>query len=135
MDRLRRLPPATSIAALAIAALAFWLMAQWVQRGPVAAGFWPAVLLAWALAWLGNDLLASMPTDSPAAARLRDVAVPAIFGITILFLWELVAKGFGIPLVLLPAPSDIWGRLISSLPRLRADFVQTFVRAVLPGWA
>jgi uncharacterized membrane protein len=36
--------------------------------------------------------------------------------------------------VLLPAPSDIWARLITSLPILKADFVQTFLRAVLPGW-
>jgi NitT/TauT family transport system permease protein len=29
---------------------------------------------------------------------------------------------------------DIWSKLIVSLPILYADFVQTFIRAVIPGW-
>jgi NitT/TauT family transport system permease protein len=66
---------------------------------------------------------------------LRDAAAPAIFGIAVLILWQLACKGFNIPLVLLPAPSDIWAKLSTSLPTLRADFVQTFARAVIPGWA
>ena len=67
--------------------------------------------------------------------NLRDAAAPAIFGVAVLILWQLACKGFNIPLVLLPAPSDIWAKLSTSLPMLWADFVQTFVRAVIPGWA
>ena len=66
---------------------------------------------------------------------LRDAAAPAVFGVAVLILWQLACKGFNIPLVLLPAPSDIWAKLSTSLPTLWADFVQTFVRAVIPGWA
>ncbi len=38
------------------------------------------------------------------------------------------------PFVIFPAPTDIWSKLIVSLPILYADFVQTFIRAVIPGW-
>jgi len=64
----------------------------------------------------------------------RDIVYPALFGVGVLVLWQAAVRGFGIPAVLLPAPSDIWAKLSSSLPILRIDFVQTFVRAVIPGW-
>ena len=69
------------------------------------------------------------------AASIRDWLAPAVFGVLVLFLWEAFVRGFQIPLVLLPAPSHVWAKLVTSLPILAADFVQTFVRAVSPGWA
>lgn len=65
---------------------------------------------------------------------LHDVLAPTLFGIGVLIAWQLIVKGFNVPLVLLPAPSDIWAKLSTSLPILWADFVQTFIRAVIPGW-
>jgi NitT/TauT family transport system permease protein len=64
----------------------------------------------------------------------RDILYPALFGISVLIVWQFIVRGFDVPAVLLPAPSDIWAKLITSLPTLQADFVQTFVRAVIPGW-
>ncbi|MGE0004411.1 MAG: ABC transporter permease [Parvibaculaceae bacterium] len=130
---LRRSPPAV-IAALLVPGALLWLMAHQVTARPGLL-FWLGVIVLWALIWTGNDALSGLEVSSPSAERLRDLAVPAIFGATLLLLWQLVVKGFGIPLVLLPAPSDIWARLATSLPTLEADFVQTFLRAVLPGWA
>ncbi|WP_246770986.1 ABC transporter permease [Aestuariivirga sp. YIM B02566] len=129
---LRRNPLAV-IALIAVSAVLLWLMAHQAALKP-GATFWLGVLVLWALIWIGNDALSGLSTASPVAARLRNLAVPAIFGVTLLLLWQLVVKGFGIPLVLLPAPSDIWAKLITSLPTLKADFIQTFLRAVLPGW-
>ncbi len=129
---LRRNPFAV-IALIAVSAALLWLMAHQAVAKPGGI-FWLGVLILWALIWIGNDALSGLATTSSVAARLRNLAVPAIFGITLLLLWQLIAKGFGIPLVLLPAPSDIWAKLITSLPTLKADFVQTFLRAVLPGW-
>ncbi len=63
-----------------------------------------------------------------------DVLAPVLFGIAVLVLWQLIVRGFNVPQVLLPAPSDIGAKFASSLPILWVDFVQTFVRAVLPGW-
>jgi len=64
----------------------------------------------------------------------RDIVYPALFGVGVLVLWQAAVRGFGIPAVLLPAPTDIWAKLSASLPILRVDFMQTFVRAVIPGW-
>jgi NitT/TauT family transport system permease protein len=123
--------PLTIAAALIAVGILFWLMASHVTGGLL---FWLAAIVLWALAWTGNSMLASVNAPSPAAQRAIGLAVPAVFGITLLFLWELVVKGFHVPLVLLPAPSDIWIKLASSVPKLRDDFIQTFIRAVLPGW-
>lgn len=66
--------------------------------------------------------------------QASDILYPALFGIGVLVLWEVVVKGFGVPAVLLPAPSAIWAKFITSLPVLWIDFWQTVVRAVIPGW-
>jgi NitT/TauT family transport system permease protein len=66
--------------------------------------------------------------------RASDVVAPALFGLAVLVLWQSIVTGFHVPLVLLPAPSDVWAKLTTSLPTLWADFVQTFIRAVIPGW-
>lgn len=92
-----------------------------------------AIGLFWLIAWWINASLSDLPLAGR-AGNLRDVLVPGFFGVTLLVLWELVVKTFGVPLVLLPAPSDIWARIVASLPMLGADWVQTFLRAVIPGW-
>ena len=66
--------------------------------------------------------------------QATDVIYPALFGLGVLIAWQLIVKGFNVPLVLLPAPSDIWAKITASLPILWADFVQTVIRAVIPGW-
>jgi NitT/TauT family transport system permease protein len=64
----------------------------------------------------------------------RDVLYPALFGIAVLVLWQVAVRGLKVSPILLPAPSDIWAKLITSLPTLRDDAVQTILRAVIPGW-
>ena len=95
---------------------------------------WLVVLGTWAAAWALNVWLAQQMLPSGWRTRARDLVVPAIFGVTLLFLWQAVVRGFHVPAVLLPAPTDIGTRLAASLPMLWEDFVQTFVRAVIPGW-
>ncbi len=104
------------------------------QPGQAAMLFWGYAAVFWLLSWRGNSNLA----DAAFPGRLeslRRFAVPAIFGITILVLWEIICVGGGVPSVLMPAPSMIGSRFISELPTLRADFVQTVLKAVIPGWA
>ena len=66
--------------------------------------------------------------------RLAAIAPPVLFGIAVLIAWEAAVHLFHIPFVLLPAPSAVAAKLASSIPILAADFVQTFIRAVIPGW-
>jgi NitT/TauT family transport system permease protein len=63
------------------------------------------------------------------------ILVPLLFGLWLLFLWEVAVRGFGVPFVLLPPPSAIAARIAGSLPTLSADFRQTFLKAVLAGYA
>ena len=87
------------------------------------------VLVFWLAAWWVNIRLSRM-----ARSRVTGFAVPALFGITLLLLWEGIVRGFGINPVLLPAPSAIGSAFASSLPILWTDFVQTFVKGALSGY-
>lgn len=94
-----------------------------------------AAIVFWLAAWALNEWLVRRKFTSPAANRAARIAVPLIFGITILVLWEGIVRGFNVPSVLLPPPSMIWARLINSVPTLWADFRQTFLKSVITGYA
>jgi NitT/TauT family transport system permease protein len=113
--------------AVAIAAL---LMAHRGAGGVLAI----AAIVAWAALWYANILWSRSQSQPDMLANLAGKGVPLVFGLTLVFLWEVACVGLQVPSVLLPAPSLILHRLLTSLPLLGADFVQTFVRAALPGW-
>ena len=89
----------------------------------------------WLAAWALNEWLVRLQPASPAVARAIGLAVPLIFGVAVLVVWEGVVRGFEVPSILLPAPSMIWDRLTASGPTLWADLQQTFFKAVLIGYA
>ncbi len=62
------------------------------------------------------------------------VATPLLFGVMVLAAWQVVCAGFGVPRILLPAPTQIARAILHNLPTLGVDFVQTVLRSVLPGW-
>ena len=126
-------PAMRLVAALALGAAvasAAVLLAHRGAGGPLAI----AVVIAWAALWYANALWSRSQSLPDGLASLGGKGVPLVFGLTLLFLWEVACVGLNVPSVLLPAPSLILHRLLSSLPQLGADFVQTFVRAALPGW-
>ncbi len=86
------------------------------------------VLAVWLAAWGLNILLSGM------GGGARRFVVPAIFGITLLVLWQMTVRLFDVSPVILPAPSDIWVALIGSPAILWADFVQTVVKGALTGY-
>lgn len=91
-------------------------------------------IVAWlAACWL-NVELSRLPILNLKLSRLRDLCVAAIFGIFILFLWEVVVAVFQIPFILLPPPSAIGERIMASLDILAADFFQTVIKAAFLGW-
>ncbi|MGE6739928.1 ABC transporter permease [Allorhizobium pseudoryzae] len=91
-------------------------------------------LAVWVCAWALNEWLVRQTPAGPGTARAIGIAVPLIFGITLLVIWECLVRGFEIPPILLPAPSAIWAKLTSSLPVLWADFQQTFLKSVITGY-
>jgi len=87
--------------------------------------------LIWCGGWWLNTRLANGPQ---ADTRLVQLLVPVIFGVTLLLVWQLLVKGLQVPLVILPAPSDIAVAFAGNLSKLRDDFLQTFVKGALRGY-
>jgi NitT/TauT family transport system permease protein len=102
--------------------------------GRAGIGYWVLVIATWLTAWAFVQSLAAERPRSAAVRRMLGAAIPVVFGVWVLILWEILVRGFGVPQVLLPAPSLIWAKLSSSLPTLAADFRQTFLKAVLIGY-
>ncbi|MBO9655214.1 MAG: ABC transporter permease [Agrobacterium tumefaciens] len=97
--------------------------------------FWfIGAILFWLAAWAFNEWLVRRNFTSSSGKRISRIAVPLLFGLAILVLWEGVVRGFSVPPILLPAPSAILARLLGSLPILWADFRQTFIKSVLTGY-
>lgn len=93
---------------------------------------WVLVALgAWALGWWVNSRLAASPLARTQGGKL---AVPVIFGLTILILWEGLVRGLNVSPVILPPPSAVAVRFAESLPMLWGDFVQTAVKGALSGY-
>jgi NitT/TauT family transport system permease protein len=89
-------------------------------------------LLLFATLLFGGIALVLLARDD---RRLFRMATPVVFGIIIVWLWQIVCVGYDVPLVLLPPPSRIAAAIVTHLPTLAADFQQTVLRAVIPGWA
>ena len=88
-------------------------------------------LAVWAAGTWVNHRLANGARNRSPAARL---AVPAIFGVTLVALWEGLVRGLGVPGVILPPPSAIAVTFATSLDILWVDFVQTFLKGALSGY-
>ncbi|MEX5578835.1 ABC transporter permease [Pseudophaeobacter sp. A-200-2] len=87
--------------------------------------------LVWIAGWWINSRLANSPAAKTQAVKL---AVPLIFGVTVLIVWELLVRGLEVSMVILPAPSLIAARFATSIPILWQDFSQTFIKGALSGY-
>ena len=87
------------------------------------------LLAFWAGAWLLNSEL------SKGRATWVRYAVPLLFGVTVLVLWQAGVTAFGVNRIILPPPSDVLERMSNSVPILWADLVQTFFKGALSGYA
>ncbi len=103
-------------------------------RGSAQLGFWLLVTsLGFAVWHVMQRFTTGAPRNTLVLALYR-ILIPGIFGVWFLAVWELVTVGFGVPRVLLPPPSLVGDAITESLSILAADFKQTVVRAVIPGF-
>jgi NitT/TauT family transport system permease protein len=65
---------------------------------------------------------------------LRSLIAPALLGLAVLVFWEIACRAIPISPILLPPPSAIGARIAADVPLLWTDFLQTVLRAVIPGW-
>ena len=89
----------------------------------------------WLVAWLVNTWLVGLRPTNGFVAKTINLMIPLLFGVALLVLWEGGIKGFDVSKVLMPAPSMVWARITSSVDILWADFYQTYMKAVLAGYA
>ena len=132
---LRAWPPAPEhrIALLGLAAGAAAPLILLRGAGPFgmeAPGLWLFVA-GWALLlWRYLNRLAQLSGRGAAA-----LVAPGLFGFAVLYLWQVLVVGFAVPQVLLPTPAQVGHVLATRLDILWPDFQQTFLKAVLAGFA
>ncbi|MDR3494948.1 MAG: ABC transporter permease [Ancalomicrobiaceae bacterium] len=103
-------------------------------KAPLPAWFWWVIVAIWAFYSFVVGRLASESSPSRSGQRILDLFIPVAFGICVLFLWEVITIGAGVPKVLMPSPSAIGARLATAQAMLGDDFEQTVLKEVLPGW-
>ena len=97
--------------------------------GTQAPGLWLFVSGWTLLLWQRLDVLAR--STGQGVAKLL---APGLFGLALLYLWQVVVTGFAVPQVLLPSPSQVSTVLGKRADILWPDFRQTFLKAVLAGF-
>jgi NitT/TauT family transport system permease protein len=85
----------------------------------------------WIAGWWLNGRLSHSPQSD---GRVYSLLIPAVFGLTIIVMWEILVQMLDISAVILPAPSAIAERFAGSLNLLWADFVQTILKGALSGY-
>ena len=118
-----------------LAAIAFALLAIVLFRATEVGSVpwvWPLLFFGWMGAWWSVTVITARESEAP--SRWLSLLVPVLFGVWLLLLWEALVTGLGVPPVLLPPPSAIGHRIVTSLPLLAADFRQTFLKSVLAGY-
>ncbi len=97
--------------------------------------WWPAeplwlfgALAVWLALWAVNVALTRLH------GRAVRVAVPLIFGLAVLVLWEGIVRAYQVQPVILPAPSAIAATFAASTGMLWEDFVQTVVKGAMSGF-
>ena len=85
----------------------------------------------WLACWVVN---ASLARSRFAAQKSVWIAIPVLFGLAILALWQGVVTGLSVPEVILPAPSSIGVAIGANLPTRGAEFVQTILKGALSGY-
>ncbi len=90
-----------------------------------------SAIAVWGAGWFINARLAN---SAAAQTRAIKLLVPAIFGLTILIMWELLVRLLEISPVILPPPTAIATRFSQELPLLWADFEQTIIKGAMTGY-
>ena len=117
------------VATALVGLLLLQLPAARAQSAPDA-WFWLGTLLVAGLAVLSIRRLANLE-----GGRWVGMATAAVFGLWVLYFWQVLVVAFNVPKVLLPPPLAIIESMGLHGAILWGDFVQTVLKAVLIGWA
>ncbi|TXT39307.1 MAG: NitT/TauT family transport system permease protein [Comamonadaceae bacterium] len=122
-------------------ALACLVAATLLMMQPAAQGRLPEGMAPDGLFWLVSVILGLLAVQSVRlmaaldGGRLVGMATATLFGLWVVYFWQLLVVVFEVPRVLLPPPGLIMQALSEHRSTLWGDFVQTVLKAVLIGWA
>lgn len=116
----------------AVALLQF-LPAVGDAEGKVSASIWPACVLLGVAAMFSVQGVASLDGQRY-GERFVGLLTAALFGLWLVYFWQVLAIAFDVPRVILPAPSLIAQSLADNVSKLWGDFAQTVLKSVLIGW-
>lgn len=114
---------------------AYALITSLPVEGTLPGHHWLALISAWAFAWLFVEELSTAIRLGRLPHTGTGLIIPTVFGLALLIIWEVITRGAGVPPVLLPSPSAIAARMAAETYILTQDFIQTFIKSVLPGYA
>lgn len=113
----------------ALIAVSGWLALDLQTLAQPSAGYWLQVLALALLAQLNVQRL-----TETSHRYLPQGIVAGLFGLWLLYFWQLLVTVFAVPQVLLPAPSDIVLAILDNARLLAGDFVQTVLKSVIIGY-
>ena len=90
-----------------------------------------SALAIWGAGWFIN---ARLSKSAMANTRFVQLLVPAIFGLTLLIMWELLVRMLEVSPIILPPPTMIAERFANETPTLWADFQQTIIKGAMTGY-
>lgn len=90
-----------------------------------------SALAIWGAGWFIN---ARLSKSAAANTRFVQLLVPALFGLTLLIMWELLVRMLEVSPIILPPPTMIAERFANEIPTLWADFQQTIIKGAMTGY-
>jgi NitT/TauT family transport system permease protein len=115
-----------------LAAIALYGLIEAGARGIGAAGLWLGVAVIALLVWRAMERGAAWGVA--AKSTTIHLLAPILLGLWTIYLWQVLVIGLQVPHVLLPPPTAITAAMVASRQDLAADFMQTFVRSMIPGY-
>lgn len=120
----------------AVAVVCSLVAASFLFLHPAARGSTPPDALFWLmLTALGVCALWTIRRVAAIqGTRFDGVLTAALFGLWVLYFWQILVVAFDVPRILLPAPTLIVQSIMDNPDKLWGDFNQTVLRAVGVGW-
>ena len=128
----QRIGAVLALAGAIIGAIAVYRLLDAGAHGAGAYGLWLAAIALAVVAWRAMAAFAALGRTVRSSAL--NLVAPIVLGVWTIYLGQLAVVGFEIPRVLLPPPSAIAVAMVASSHDLMLDFVQTFIRAMIPGY-
>ncbi|MGH7073445.1 MAG: ABC transporter permease [Stellaceae bacterium] len=120
------------IAGALLAAVGLYGLLDAGARGFGAVGLWLGLVALSLITWRAMERGAAW--GAATNSTTINLLAPILLGLWTIYAWQLLVIGLRVPNVLLPPPTVIAHSMVAHRGELAADFMQTFVRSMIPGY-